>query len=425
MADPRAHFSVLAFADEIADDPSLLAAWAGAFDGADAATLVIYAPDRDEQAMYAALVGPIMEAGLEEDGTADVLALPIPASAKGEVELTQLASAVLTRREPADIFRFLPRFAPEDAAALRAAAEDAWAARPAAAPARRHALAICSILREEGRYVREFVEFHRIVGVEHFYLYDNGSTDDTAEVLAPYVDEGIVTYIHFPHPVAQVAAYNHCARTFGDESEWIAFMDADEFFFAPGGDDLREALREFDGYGAVHVNYANYGTSGHEMPPDEPIIAAYTWRGRHDAVVPYPHLLKAPGLDPDDLSNYHALDAHITSVVRPDRVLECKSPHHWTFREGWFGVTENHEPHFGPWTKTVSMRKLRFNHYWTKSVEDCRRKFERGRASTNKTRAWPHDFLERNAVLNDVEDREILVHLDALRAALAPAYATS
>jgi hypothetical protein len=234
-----------------------------------------------------------------------------------------------------------------------------------------------------------------------------------------------VTYIRFAHPVAQVPAYNHCARTFGPENDWIAFIDADEFFFAPGGGDLREALREFDGYGAVHVNYANHGTSGHETPPGEPIIAAYTWRGRHDAVVPYPHLLKARGLDPTNLSSYHALDAHITSVVRPDRVLECKSPHHWTFREGWFGVTENHEPHFGPWTKTVSMRKLRFNHYWTKSVEECRRKFERGRASTSKTRAWPADFLERNAVLNDVEDHEILVHLPALRAALESSYVTT
>jgi hypothetical protein len=413
-----AHFGVLAFAGELAADPSLLAAWARTFDGSDPATLIIYAPDTAEQDMLSALSGPIAEAGLDADGTADVLALPIPATAEGEVELCQMASAVLTRRDPADIFRFLPRLTSEDD--LRAAA-----GRPAAEPARRNRLAICSIVCEEGPYLREFVEFHRIVGVEHFYLYDNGSTDETAEVLAPYVDEGIVTYIRFAHPVAQVPAYNHCARTFGAENDWIAFIDADEFFFAPGGGDLRKALREFDAYGAVHVNYANYGTSGHETPPGEPIIAAYTWRGRHDAVVPYPHLLKARGLDPTNLSSYHALDAHITSVVRPDRVLECKSPHHWTFREGWFGVTENHEPHFGPWTKTVSMRKLRFNHYWTKSVEECRRKFERGRASTSKTRAWPADFLERNAVLNDVEDHEILVHLPALRAALESSYVTT
>ena len=420
----RAQFGVLAFADELVADPSLLAAWAATFDGADPATLIIYAPGSDEPSTLAALSGPVVAAGLDEDGTADVLALAIPATAEGEVELCQMAAAALTRREPADIFRFLPRFTPEDGAALRAAAEDAWAARPAPAPTHRHALAICSIVCEEGRYLPEFVEFHRIVGVEHFYIYDNGSTDSTAEVLAPYVDGGLVTYIEFPHPVAQVAAYNHCARTFGPGSDWIAFMDADEFFFAPGGGDLREALREFEGYGAVHVNYANYGTSGHETPPDEPIIAAYTWRGRHDAVVTYPHLLKAPGLDPEDLASYHALDAHITSVVRPDRVVECKSPHHWTFRDGWYGVTENHERHFGPWTRTVSMEKLRMNHYWTKSVEDCRRKFERGRASTTKTRAWPHDFLERNAVLNDVEDHEVLVHLPALRAALDPVYAT-
>ena len=39
----------------------------------------------------------------------------------------------------------------------------------------------------------EWIEFHRLVGVERFFLYDNGSTDDHREVLAPYVEEGIVT----------------------------------------------------------------------------------------------------------------------------------------------------------------------------------------------------------------------------------------
>jgi hypothetical protein len=411
----RAPFTVLAFADEAIADPSLLRAWAGSFGAGDDATLAVYAPGWDSKALLAALSPPYAAAGLERDGSPDVVALPVAPSADAAVELAGSVSAVLSRRAAAGVFGFVPWFAPEAGAALRATA-----AGPAPlARTRRHALAICTIACQEGPYLREFVEFHRLVGVEHFYVYDNGSTDETHDVLAPYVAAGVVTLIDFPGPVVQLAAYNHCARTFRDEAEWIAFMDADEFFFAPGGGDLRDALREFEGYGGVHVNYANYGTSGHETRPDGPLVAAFTRRARHDAAVPYPHLLKAPGLDQDDPNSYHALNAHVSSVIRPDRVDRCVSPHYWSYRPGWFAVTENHERHDGPITSAVSMRKLRMNHYWTKSVEECRLKFERGLADQQRRRAWPEEFLRRNAVLNDVVDGEILVHAERLRAALA------
>ena len=84
-------------------------------------------------------------------------------------------------------------------------------------------------------------------------------------------------------------------------------------------------------------------------------------------------------------------------------------------------MTENHEPHEGPITSTVSVSKLRMNHYWSKSVDECRAKFERGRADVPDPRAgrsWPGDFHLRNALLNGVPDTEILRYLPALRAAL-------
>ena len=47
-------------------------------------------------------------------------------------------------------------------------------------------LAACTIYRDAASYLAEWIEFHRLLGVERFFLYDNGSTDDHREVLAPY-----------------------------------------------------------------------------------------------------------------------------------------------------------------------------------------------------------------------------------------------
>ena len=44
-------------------------------------------------------------------------------------------------------------------------------------------LSICAIYRDEAFYLREWLEFHRLVGVERFFLYHNLSIDDHLSVL--------------------------------------------------------------------------------------------------------------------------------------------------------------------------------------------------------------------------------------------------
>ena len=51
-------------------------------------------------------------------------------------------------------------------------------------------LSICAIYRWEGPYLREWVAFHKLMGIERIYLYNNRSEDDGhREALAPYVDD--------------------------------------------------------------------------------------------------------------------------------------------------------------------------------------------------------------------------------------------
>ena len=40
-------------------------------------------------------------------------------------------------------------------------------------------LSVVAIMKNEGAYLKEWLDFHILVGVEKFYLYDNESNDDT------------------------------------------------------------------------------------------------------------------------------------------------------------------------------------------------------------------------------------------------------
>ena len=51
----------------------------------------------------------------------------------------------------------------------------------------KHDLAIVVIIKNEGKDIAEWIDYHIIAGVSKFYIYDNESTDNTKEILQPYI----------------------------------------------------------------------------------------------------------------------------------------------------------------------------------------------------------------------------------------------
>ncbi len=250
-------------------------------------------------------------------------------------------------------------------------------------------LALCAIYRDEAPYLREWIEFHRLAGVERFFLYDNRSNDDHLRVLAPYVESGIAV-VHDWHPyLGQIAAYEHCIRHHGDAARWIAFIDADEFLFSPQGESLQETLRKFEEFPGVAVNWALFGTSGHVEPPPGLVIESYLERAE----------------DPD--SHWYK------SIVDPGRVVACDV--HGFHYDTSSAVDENGYPVGLGWTKSISRSRLRLNHYVTKSEAEHARR----RARLSATGIPHYVDLQRWERAPTARDEAILIYLDRLRTALA------
>src|SRR5687768_5030147 len=94
-------------------------------------------------------------------------------------------------------------------------------------------LAICAVYRNEGPYLREWIEFHRHVGVERGFLYTQRSTDEQLEVLRHCIDAGIVVWEDCAEFPPQLKVFEKCLATHRDGARWIAFIDVDEFLFSP------------------------------------------------------------------------------------------------------------------------------------------------------------------------------------------------
>ena len=262
-------------------------------------------------------------------------------------------------------------------------------------------LAIACIIRNEGRFIKEFIEFHFLAGADRIYIFDNESSDNTREVLDPYIKDGRVIYFYFPGKRMQFVAYRYAIRYCRKFTKWIAFIDADEFLFSPIGN-LKNVLKNYEDEVGIGVNWVSYGPSGHDKRPQGLVIENYvqTFANRE-----------------------HLFNRHIKSIVNPNKVESVMSPHFCKYKAGRLAVDENHVFIDGKvknapyqsrcFTSKNSVNKLRINHYITKSLEDLREKCKRGYPDGMPANVFEESVERFNEPL--IEDKTIFGFIPELR----------
>ena len=90
----------------------------------------------------------------------------------------------------------------------------------------------------------EWLTYHSLLGVEHFYIMDNSKIVDHSSTylwdsrIRPFLDSNVVTLIHFPFLAPTNVSWNSiqehsfytAIQKYGIYSEWMGFFDIDEFF---------------------------------------------------------------------------------------------------------------------------------------------------------------------------------------------------
>jgi hypothetical protein len=268
-------------------------------------------------------------------------------------------------------------------------------------PAR--SLAVVAIVKNESRYLREWIEFQRLMGAEHVYLYNNESTDDFAKVVVPYVAEGFVSvtpWASFDTEVSpQLRAYAHAICNFGPQFRWMAFIDLDEFLFPVSAPNLVETLSRYEDCPGLCVPWFMFGFSGHDEPPAGLVIESYTQRA------PYP-----PPPDRQPLVRWK-------SIVQPAAVVGLKSAHLFDLASGITGGVDERRVLImkGRQKEPSPGAVLRINHYYTRSRQEFTAKlnlkrFTKGHSDHNKKQILA-DMIEAGTVHDDT----ILRFLPALR----------
>lgn len=259
---------------------------------------------------------------------------------------------------------------------------------------KKYNLAIVAIAKNEQDYIKEWVAFHKVMGFDKIILYDNDSTDNMVEKIKPFINNNYVIYNKIHGLKQQLNAYNDALKRYSNLFRYIAFIDCDEFLFPVDSRDtvlsvVEKAMKKNRRAGGICVNWAMFGSSGHETKPQGLLIENFIYR----SIVPG----KGTGC--------------IKTICNPDLVKRFDHSHYPIYKTGIYNITLEGKKCSG-WLNPINEYVgLRINHYFTKSKEQWieRRKF---RAMNPTELRTLDDFYAHNN--NDILDKEILRYKEAL-----------
>lgn len=145
---------------------------------------------------------------------------------------------------------------------------------------------ICTIQRNRGKWIKEWVAFHHVVGITHFYIYLHKCTDNSKEIVTELQKIfNIQCFVVNEDTIRpQLVAYEHAYQTFGHEIDWMAFIDGDEFLYPSSANALTDVLKDFEykKLSALGVYWQCFGSNGHLADPDGLVIEDYSRRAPLD-----------------------------------------------------------------------------------------------------------------------------------------------
>ena len=267
--------------------------------------------------------------------------------------------------------------------------------------------------KNEGRFLLEWIAYHRSIGVTDFLIYTNDCEDESPELLDRLQDLGVA--VHIPNPLAPgEQAQNKALNAARDHplvlrADYVLQIDPDEFLCVKrGGGRIADLIASAPQADIIAVQMRFFGDSGLPRLSDDLVIAQLTHASRK-------------GFEKNDIVKSLARNGGPFSRITSNHMPSFDPDQHPRIFNG-AGVEVPTQAYGGQRFRNMpadfrSMRNAQLNHYAVRTFADYRAKKYRGTAANNDKKLSLAYWHERNR--NEVEDRAIVPHISATRALMA------
>lgn len=156
---------------------------------------------------------------------------------------------------------------------------------------KKYYLSIGCMFKNEEMILEEWIEHHIYHGIDHFYLINDESDDNSLSILQTYIDKGYVTLFNNKEPRTykpgrQPNSYKTHLTSCLKETEWLALIDMDEYIYSPLAIDIKKTIKKYSSYSQLEVNWHWFGSNGHINQPYS-VVEGFTKRAETNYVNNY------------------------------------------------------------------------------------------------------------------------------------------
>eukprot|EP00892_Ulva_mutabilis_P004008 jgi/Ulvmu1/197/UM001_0201.1 len=129
---------------------------------------------------------------------------------------------------------------------------------------------------ERAEDVREWLQYHRWIGVDHVLLHDNNEDGGLqAAEFVDFIQDGFVTHFTVDGEAQQIPVYQRCISVSGTSFSWIAAIDIDEFIVVedtaakakPHANQIKAVLEDFRFQPGLWLQWRAFGPGSHHSRP--------------------------------------------------------------------------------------------------------------------------------------------------------------
>ena len=229
-------------------------------------------------------------------------------------------------------------------------------------------ICICTLGKNENKYISEFVEHYKKYGVDKIYLYDNNDLEGERfeNVIGQYVNDNFVEIIDWRGVKGTSTYYgimNSCYQAYHDKYDWLIFYELDEFLYLKNYQNIKDYLinKRFEKCESIQLNWVHMSDNNHIFYENKPLYERFPIKGKNVVKNKYNKICFIKTMIRGHLKNISITHNHILN----EKLFACDG--------------------FGKKSKIKKIENLNpdyefyyIKHYYTKSVQEFIEKIHRG-----------------------------------------------
>lgn len=253
---------------------------------------------------------------------------------------------------------------------------------------------ICTLGKQENRYIREFIEYYKKLGIDQIFLYDNNEEDGEKfeDVIEDYINIGYVILLDWRGKKKVLYnIMNHCYINNYRKFDWLIFYEIDEYINLKNYNNIKDFLTEekFNNCEAIYLNWVFHTDNN---------LINYDNRSLHE---------RFPILEPNALKNNTIYYNPVKSILKghiKNIKINCVHRLNLNIKAcNGFGIKPKLDKYYMP----ADFTYYYIDHYYFKSIEEFSEKINKGCAIFDNDIDIKMHKINRYFMMNQINLKKI------------------